>query len=203
MTNDDYDAVNDPLINPDTGVFYNHFGIDNAAELEQAEAAAVAIRTYELRQNPLPGKFDLEHLQRIHHHLFQDVYPFAGKLRQLDISKGLTRFANHLHLATSMHKITADLKSDDYLLGLEPAELADKCAHYMSYLNALHPFREGNGRTQREFINHLAANAGYVVAWENAPPAELLNRTIIAHHGPEQPLADLIAQHLKPLPPAR
>lgn len=197
-SSDDYDAVNDPLIDRETGVFYNRFGITNADELEAAEAAAVAIRTYELRQSPLQGKFDLEHLQAIHKHLFQDVYEWAGQLRKLDISKGSTRFANHLHLATAMNKITAQLIDDDHLLGLEPAALADKCAYYMAELNALHPFREGNGRTQREFINHLCANCGYTVAWENAQPDELLKRTIIAHMDSDKPLAELIGQNLKP-----
>lgn len=198
MTDDHYDAVKDPLINPDTGVFYNLYNIDNAEELEATEAAAVAIRTYELRQNPLPGNFDLEHLQAIHRHLFQDVYPFAGKLRELEISKGTTRFAHRSHIHAQMQRITNELIADDHLLGLQPEAIATRCAYYMSEINALHPFREGNGRTQREFINHIVANCGLVVAWDSVPPATVLKCTIIAHGGSEEPLARLIADNLKP-----
>lgn len=199
MTDDHYDAVEDPLINPDTGVFYNHYNIDNAEELEAAEAAAVAIRTYELRQSPLPGNFDLEHLQSIHRHLFQDVYPFAGKIRELDISKGETRFASRFYIHSEMQRIANQLKAEDHLLGLSQAELAPRCAYYMAEINALHPFREGNGRTQREFINHIVANCGFVVAWDNVPPATVLACTITAHNGKEEPLARLIADNLKPI----
>ncbi len=191
-----YDSHEDQYINPASGVLYNLHGIEDAEQLEAVEADFAAGRAYQLRLNPLPGNFDLAHLQAIHRYLFQDTYSWAGELRTLDITKGVDRFANFKHIESSMAAISAKMAQDDHLLGLEPDAFADKAAFYFAEINAVHPFREGNGRTQREFINHLAANAGYVVAWENAPPAELLNCTIEAHHRSEKPLAALIAKHL-------
>lgn len=191
-----YDAHEDPYLNPVSGVLYNLHGIDDEDMLEAVEADFTAGRAYQLREKPLQGDFDLKHLQAIHRYMFQDTYAWAGEIRTLDISKGADRFCNFKHIESEMAKITAKLAADDHLLGLQPTDFADKAAHYFADINAVHPFREGNGRAQREFINHLAANAGYVVAWENAPPVELLNCTIEAHHRSEKPLAALIARHL-------
>lgn len=191
-----YDASEDPYINPETGVFYNLHGLTNERTLEVVEADYAAMRAYQLRARPLPGNFDLAHLQAIHRYLFQDTYAWAGEIRTLDITKGADRFANFKHIESSMAAIAAKLAQDDHLLGSEPNTFAEKAAFYFAEINAVHAFREGNGRAQREFISHLADNAGYVVEWNKADRLDLLNRTIEAHHRSEKPLAQLIAQHL-------
>lgn len=194
-----YDSVADPYIDPDTGVLRNLLGATTAEKLEQAEAALTANRTRMLRVEPLAGNFDLKHLQKIHGYLFQDVYDWAGQLRKSDITKNTSRFANWLSIESYMAGVSANIADKDHLLGLSPEQFAEQAAHVMAEVNAVHPFREGNGRAQREFINHLAVNAGYLVAWEDAPVDAILATTIRSFHGNEKPLANLIQSHLKPL----
>lgn len=189
----------DPLVQPDTGVLYNLHGATNQERLDQLEADFTAARTYQLSETPIYGLFDLTHLKSIHRHLFRDTYAWAGEIRTVDISKGNTRFANHQFIDNEMRKIAIVLLEDNYLTGLAIGEFSSKAAYYLSEINAIHPFREGNGRTLREFINLLAANSGYTIAWPDFAPAELLKQIIFAHHHHEKPLAELIACHLKPI----
>jgi cell filamentation protein len=151
----------DPYVDPASGVLKNRLSITDAAVLEKAEAAMVATRSYELSLAPLTGRFDLAHLQAIHRHLFGDLYEWAGELRSIDMSKGGHLFAHHAHIPSAGAPIFRRLAEEKYLGGLEAAAFSERAAHYLGELNALHPFREGNGRTQREFVSHLGHAAGY------------------------------------------
>lgn len=77
----------DPYVLPN-GVLINNLGLTNTAELEEAEAEFVLYRTTELWESPVEGFFNLAHLQEIHRRLFQDVYPWAGEVRVVDIRYG-------------------------------------------------------------------------------------------------------------------
>lgn len=154
----------DHYLDPASGVLRNHLGITDAAQLEQAEAALVAIRSYELLRIPLQGGFDLAHLQAIHRQLFSDLYEWAGQLRTIDISKGNNRFAHHAHIAGAAATLFKQLAEEKNLAGLDAASFSNRAAYYLGELNALHPFREGNGRAQREFASHLAHVNGYYIA---------------------------------------
>ncbi len=189
----------DPLLQPDTGVLHNLHDITNQELLDQVEADFTATRAYQLHEAPISGDFDLEHLKAIHHHLFQDTYAWAGQIRIVDISKGTTRFANHQFIDSEMGKIADALLKDNYLSGMTADRFSDKVAYYLSEINAIHPFREGNGRALREFINLLATRNGYTIVWQDFDPAELLKQVIFAHHYHEKPLAELIVRHLKPV----
>lgn len=189
-------STSDIYIDPVTGVLRNRLGIDDQAELEQCEAAFVAARSYELSQAPLKGSFDLDHLRAIHRYLFGDVYDWAGQLRLIDISKGSNHFAHHGHLETAAASIFSKLAQDQYLIGLDRIAFSQRAAYYLGELNALHPFREGNGRAQREFISHLAATNGYYIAWENIGQAEMLDAAIQSFTGNLAPLSRLIRENL-------
>ncbi len=192
----------DPLLQPDSGVLRNLHDVNQQDLLDQIEADLTATRTYQLHCILISRTFDLEHLKAVHHHLFQDTYAWAGQIRTVDISKGTTRFANHQFIEREMRKISLSLQKDNYLSNLAMEQFSTKAAYYLSEINAIHPFREGNGRTLREFINLLARNSGYIIAWQDFDPAELLKQVIFAHHHHEKPLADLIRSHLKPISPA-
>ncbi|PJI53163.1 cell filamentation protein Fic, partial [Methylobacterium radiotolerans] len=153
-------------MDPATGVLRNRFGITDAAELDRVEATFAAVRAYELAVAPVDGQFDLAHLQQIHKRLFGDVYDWAGTLRTVDISKGNTRFASHEQIANYAPQITRPLARDQRLRGLSLDAFSDWAGHYLGELNVLHPFREGNGRTIREFIGQLARDAGYGIDWQ-------------------------------------
>lgn len=145
---------------------------------------------------PLEGSFDLKHLQAIHHCLFGDLYDWAGELRTIDISKGGHLFAHHGHLVSAAEGIFSQLAREDHLAGLDRARFSERAAHYLGELNALHPFREGNGRAQREFVSHLAHAAGYYIAWENVQQAAMLEASIESFKGKTSKLAAIIRENL-------
>jgi cell filamentation protein len=132
----------------------NRLDIADQATLEQTEAAFAATRSYELSQAPLKGSFDLVHLQAIHRYLFGDVYGWAGQLAQWTSARAAIG------------------------LPLSPADFSARAAYYLAELNALHPFREGNGRTQREFLSQLAHANGYYIAREHLSQADILTAAI-------------------------
>jgi cell filamentation protein len=189
----------DHYLDPATGVLKNFLGITDAAILEQAEASLVATRSYELSQTPLRGRFDLAHLQAMHRHLFGDLYEWAGQLRTIDISKGGHLFAHHAHIGNSAALIFKQLAEEKHLAGLDPATFSDRAAHYLGELNALHPFREGNGRAQREFVSHLAHTTGYYIAWENVKQQDMLQASIESFKGDTSKLAALMRDNLHTL----
>jgi fido (protein-threonine AMPylation protein) len=186
----------DHYVDLETGVLKNRLGITDEATLEESEAAYVAIKSFQISQTPLKGNFDLPHLQAIHRHLFSDVYEWAGELRTIDISKGGHLFAHHNHIQSAAAPVFKELTAERHLTGLEPPAFSERAAHYLGEINALHPFREGNGRAQREFISHLAQNSGYYIAWENVKPAEMLDASIQSFKGDTSKLAAIIRENI-------
>ena len=159
-------------VEPDTyhnsHVFVNKLGITDSQWLHRAEADFSLIRAEQYRNHPLPATFDLEHLKAIHRHLFSDLYEWAGEIRGYDISKGFCRFAEHEEIENHANRLYSDLATEDYLVGLRLKDILPRLAYYYDITNRIHPFPEGNGRTQRLFIEHLAANAGFEVDWSKA-----------------------------------
>ncbi len=172
----------DNYLNPETGVLKNILDISDEEELKTAEASLVAWRSFQLADNPLEGRFDLDHLQAIHKHLFGDVYRWAGELRNIDLAKDNSYFANHLHIISAAHPVFEKLEKEDYLKGLDTAAFSQRAAYYLGEINALHPFREGNGRAQREFINHLAHNNRFFIEWEHISQDDMIQASIESFH---------------------
>ena len=189
----------DEYLDPASGVLRNRFGIVDAAILEMTEADLVAARSRELVRNPLKGQFDLRHLQAIHHYLFGDLYEWAGELRTVDISKNDNMFAHHAHIVSAAELIFERLAAEQYLAGLDADAFSSRVAYFLGEINALHPFREGNGRAQREFISHLAQANGYYIAWEKVLPSELLQASIESFRGNTSKLSAIIKQNLQKL----
>lgn len=195
-------SSHDPYIDPSSGVLTNRFRIADEATLEATEASLVALRSYELAQRPLPGQFDLVHLQAIHRYLFGDLYEWAGQLRTIDIAKGGNAFAHHGYIVTAAQPIFAALRREAHLAGLLPPAFSARAAHYLGEINALHPFREGNGRAQREFVSHLAHANGYYIAWESVDANRVLQASIESFHGDVSKLAAIIRESLTRVEPA-
>ena len=139
--------------------------IRDAEDLKRVEATFTALRLAELAEHPISGAFDADHLKAIHHHIFQDVYAWAGEFRQVDISKDASRFAHFAFLENQAKLLFDHLAHERHLRDLPPDQFATRGAYYFGELNALHPFREGNGRTQRAFLSDLARQAGYRLEW--------------------------------------
>jgi cell filamentation protein len=117
-------------------------------------------------------------------------------LRTIDIGKGGNRFAHFAHIEGGAAAIFTQLAKEGRLAGLDPTAFSDRAAYYLGELNALHAFREGNGRTQREFISQLAQANGYYIAWENVDRADLLTAAIQSFHGDNVKLAAVIGANL-------
>ncbi|WP_322906624.1 Fic/DOC family protein [Paenibacillus sp. SGZ-1009] len=163
---------------PGTDVLKNKVNIRDAVALGAYELSMTLLRTSQLKEHPLAGKFDLKHLQSIHYHLFKDVYSFAGKLRTEGIAKDNFPFALPQYMQDEAQDLFRQLKAEKNLSGLPADKFAERAAHYMAEINVLHPFREGNGRTQREFIRCLAHFNGYALEWERTNPQQLLHASI-------------------------
>lgn len=158
---------------PDSDVLKNKMGIRDMGKLQRLERRLTMLRILELVDKPIQGKFDLQHLQLIHRYIFQDVYDWAGKIRKVDIAKG-NMFCNVRFIESQAAEIFRKLKGEDYLQGLNEEDTASRLAYFFSEINALHPFREGNGRSQREFIRTLALHIGYVVNFAKVSKEEML-----------------------------
>jgi cell filamentation protein len=162
---------------PDSDVLINKLGIRNADRLHAAERKLSALRVLELINNPMNGTFDLKHLENIHGYIFQDIYEWAGKIRTVDIAKG-NMFCKVQFIRTQADELFAKLKKENYLRNLGRNEMVEKLAYYFAEINALHPFREGNGRAQREFIRELALAAGYAIRFNYASDGEMLEASV-------------------------
>ncbi|WP_341279987.1 Fic family protein [Paenibacillus sp. FSL H8-0537] len=114
----------------------------------------------------------------IHKFIFKDIYPFAGKLREEEIAKDNFRFANVRFIASQTDQLLEELKSENLLKSLSFEALVEKVAYYLTELNVLHPFREGNGRTQREFIRLLVLESNYYIDFTLVNPALMLKAMI-------------------------
>ncbi len=150
-----YDA-DDVYCIPGTAVLKNKAGITDQEQLDEYEGDFTAIRLLELTQNPVEGSFDLAHLCKIHQYLLQDVYEWAGEVRTVDIIRGDSRFCNVRQIQSYSNTVFSALATEKYLRNLEANVFSKRLAHYLSEINAVHPFREGNGRVQRLFISQLA-----------------------------------------------
>ncbi|MEU5691151.1 Fic family protein [Actinosynnema sp. NPDC020468] len=152
----------DPYVDPGSGVLLNHLGVTDEALLRQVEAEVSALRDAELKIRPLPGLFDLDHLCGFHRRLFGDLYPFAGTPRRVDIAR-TARFAHWRYVVPYATSVFDRLRAEWHLAGLDRDEFLDRFVHYFAEVNAVHPFREGNGRAQRAFFRQMALHAGWRV----------------------------------------
>lgn len=158
----------------DSCILKNKLGIRNKEQLEEAERNITALRILQLKTGELRGEPNFKYLCKIHKHIFGDIYSWAGKIRTVDISKG-NMFCNSQFILENAEDIFNRLKKENYLQDYKDVnKMSERLAYYLSEINALHPFREGNGRAQREFIIVLARRAGYVVDFSKVSQEEMI-----------------------------
>lgn len=158
---------------PDSDVLINKLDIKDMDKLHKFERKLTMIRLLELFDNPIKGDFDFNHLKDIHKFIFQDIYDWAGNVRIVDIAKG-NMFCNVKFIDSQAEEIFSKLKKEKYLSGLNEENFVKRLTFYFSEINALHPFREGNGRAQREFIRLLALKNGYVIKFDKISEDEMI-----------------------------
>ena len=138
-------AHRDPYCYKGTSVLKNRQGIRSQDRLTRLETAVVAQRALE----PLPrGTFGTRHYRAIHRHLFADIYRWAGSYRTVRIGKGASMFCYPEYIDAEMTKLFSGLIGAQYFQGLSADGFSMRAAEFLAELNAIHPFREGNGRTQ-------------------------------------------------------
>jgi len=154
-------------------ILRNKLGLTDAAVLEYAIAQLSFARIEELLNRRFKGNFDIPHLRAIHRYIFQDVFPWAGDFREVMTARtGSFGFPPPVYIESSLNDLFTKLRLENHLKSLDRDQFATRAAHYLSELNAVHPFREGNGRTQREFIRQLALTASHPLSWKNITKEE-------------------------------
>ena len=170
-----YEARNSIYCYPNSEVLINKLDLKTENQLEKAEKMIVLVKLYDLRQGKIKGNFDKAHFISIHKYLFEDLYSFAGKFRTENIAKNSFSFAEWEYIESELDRVSLKLKDENLLEGLNKEDLAKRLSFYMSELNVLHPFREGNGRVIREFIRELALRNGYIIDYTKTTTQELLD----------------------------
>lgn len=189
--------MKDPYVD-ENGVLKNKLGIDNAADLKEAERDFTGSRISELRENPIKGSFDFKHLQKIHGHIFQDVYDWAGKTRTVEIAKG-NMFCSTRFIDSYQQGVFDRLRKDDFLKDMSREQFSKEAAFYLGEINMLHPFREGNGRTQREFMLELSREAGWELDLSKVSREEMIQASQQSANSTDDLFEKMIREQLKPM----
>lgn len=160
-----------------TDVLINKLNITNDEDLFNAERELVSLRVSAFNDSPLKGNFDFKYLKDIHRYLFQDVYRWAGDIRNCNIAKQ-DLFCLTEHIESFGTDVFGKLKREKYFIDYDNETTLEKLVELFADINALHPFREGNGRSQRVFIESLAKINGINLDLTNVSKMDM----IVASH---------------------
>jgi len=181
----------DPYTDPVTGVLRNKLGLSTATELEAAEREITHAALILLRETPVRATYDLPHLCAVHRRIFGDIYDWAGQVRSVAIAKG-SLFCLPQYIEPSAAEIFCQLRDENFLQSLERDAFIDRLAYYLGEVNAIHPFREGNGRTQRAFFEQLAYDAGFTLAWQHLDAARNIATSAAIMRGDAAPMRKML-----------
>lgn len=175
----EYEAFDDPYCYEGTFVLKNKAGLRDAAQLEAFELEMSTLRAEE----PLPrGRFGPAHYRGVHRHLFGDVYAWAGRYRTVRTSKGGNVFCYPEHIDAQMQQLFARLRDRPFTGGATAAHFIEAAAAFLGELNAIHAFREGNGRAQLAFLHSLSIRAGHALDMSKLKPRPFLDAMIKSFH---------------------
>ena len=187
ITNDCYEG---------TTCLINKLGIKDEETLKQVEGNITFAKWAELEANPISLDFDFDHYKAMHKYLFEDLYDWAGTVRKIDISKKGTNFVPASDIENVAKGIFDRLKKENFFKNKNKNDFIDNIVDFYSSTNMLHPFREGNGRTQRVFITQLIRFFGYDFDFSNIDSDELMIATIKSANGDNTLLKELFTEFL-------
>lgn len=173
-----YESKNSVYCYKGTNVLVNKMNIKDPIALKNYETSVIGLKLMALSKHGITGKFDVSHFVSIHKFLFEDIYPFAGLFRTENIAKDCFQFAEWEYIENELTRLLSELKSENFLANLTKEKFAERLAYYWAELNVLHPFREGNGRTTREFLRQLSLKNGYILNLHKISPQKLFNASI-------------------------
>lgn len=181
-----YGDDRDPYLYPTLDVLRNRLGIRQAQRLEQTAWEFTSLRAATI---PLgPRARGLPHLCAIHRQLYQDLFDWAGKLREIDIYQGDTPFCHFAWIEKEGNALMRKLEEEDYLCEQPRETFVERLSWYYGEINVLHPFRLGNGLTQRIFFEQLAIHAGYLLDWRGIEPDAWSQANQLGAMGDPEPL---------------
>jgi cell filamentation protein len=186
----------DPYADPVTGVLRNKLGLSTAAALEAAEREITHAALILLRETPVRPAYDLAHLCEVHRRIFGDIYGWAGQVRTVAIAKG-TMFCLPQYIRPSAVEIFRQLRDENFLRGLNRDAFVDRLTYYLGEVNAVHPFREGNGRTQRAFFEQLTDDAGFTLAWQRLDAGRNIAASAAIMRGDAAPMRKMLDELLQ------
>lgn len=166
-----------------TTTLINKLGITDEKELNSTEALITTYKAAILINEPLAHDFDFDDYKGLHKFLFENLYDWAGIPRTINLSKTSTVFTSPERIDELGEKIFARLKQLNYFTKLPSNEFIIEIAELYHSLNMLHPFREGNGRTERVFFVQLIRNAGYDIDYSSLDSDLLMIGSIQAASG--------------------
>jgi len=189
----------DPYTYRGTDVLINKRDLRDANAARAFEADAAGFRSRTLPDNLRNGELTVDLFRGLHQHIFQDVYPWAGEIRTIDISKGKTSFSRIEQLEPYGTAIFARIANEKQLQGLDKPAFVDALARHYADVNAWHPFREGNGRTTRAFFDILARRAGYRLDFRAVDREEWNRAAEQSFYGNLQGMRDVFAKVARPM----
>ena len=188
ITSDCYDG---------TSCLINKLNIKDEKILDQIEADITFAKTAELESIPIDGSFDTDHYKAIHKYLFEDLYDWAGEFRTVNLSKKGTTFADYNEIKTLCDKTFDRIKLLNYYQGLSFSDFINEIVDLYCGLNMIHPFREGNGRTQRIFIAQIIRYNKYRINFSKIDKDLLMIATIQSAQGVTDNLRKIFEQNIK------
>jgi cell filamentation protein len=181
----------DPYADPVTGVLRNKLGLNTTEELAAAEREITHASLILIRESTVSATYDLAHLCTIHRRIFGDIYDWAGQIRTVAIAKG-SPFCLPQYIESSSADIFRALRDENLLRGLERDLFLEQLTFYLGEINAVHPFREGNGRTQRAFFEQLARDAGFTLDWQHLDAARNIEASAAIMRGDAEPMRKML-----------
>ncbi|MFN9090138.1 MAG: Fic/DOC family protein [Alphaproteobacteria bacterium] len=205
--------MSDPFLQSDGQTLKNRLGIFHDPEELRCREREYSMERAETVHDEVSGNFDAAHLRAIHGHIFQDVYEWAGTMRsdtillegeQIDVpaaigalAKGSTVFMASAYVERGLAHVAA-LANSEAARSADPAVFADAATEVLDALNHVHPFREGNGRTQRAFMEQLAERAGHRLNFRGVTGERMILASIEAEAGDTGALRDILKESLDP-----
>lgn len=177
-----------------TTVLINKYGLRDGKALAKIEAVIVPAKAAMWDANPQMNTFDFVHYQAIHRWLFSDLYEWAGQVRTIDLAKKGTRFCPATELNSMAQAVFGRLRDETYFAGLQKPVFVEQLTDFYQRTNELHPFREGNGRTQRLFLSQLCRYAGYRLDLSRIDGDLLMIATIQASQGTDLLLRQVLEE---------
>lgn len=180
-----------------TSCLINKFDIKDEVILKELETTITLNKITEYSLNPLFYSFDVQHYKSIHRYLFGDIYDWAGEYRTVDMSKKGTNFAKAESVEKLMSNCFKRLNDKNLFQGLNFDDFVDEFVDFYCVTNMIHPFREGNGRTQRLFLTQLINKNGYDIDFSEIDTDELMIATIQSANGIIDYLKDIFKYAIK------